>query len=38
MLVGAVVNDDAYPFLAFLDLTPHVEDTRIGVFWLHGTC
>ena len=26
---------DAYPFLAFSDLTCHLEDTGIGVFWLH---
>ena len=24
---------DAYPFLAFSDLTCHFEDTGIGVFW-----
>ena len=35
MLVVAVISADAYPFLAFSDLTCHVEDTRIGVFWLH---
>ena len=29
----AVINADAYPFLAFIDLT--CQDTRIGVFWLH---
>ena len=34
-LVVAVINVDAYPFLAFLDLTSHLEDTEIGVFWLH---
>ena len=27
----------AYPFLAFSDLTFHLEDTGIGVFWLHCT-
>ena len=27
----------AYPFLAFSDLTCHLEDTGIGVFWLHCT-
>ena len=26
---------DAYPFLAFSDLTRHPEDRGIGVFWLH---
>ena len=25
----------AYPFLAFSDLTYHLEDTGVGVFWLH---
>ena len=35
MLVVAVISVDAYPFLAFLDLTCHLEDTGIGVFWLH---
>ena len=34
-LVVAVVNVDAYPFLAFSDLACHLEDTGIGVFWLH---
>ena len=36
-LVVAVISVDAYPFLAFLDLTCHLEDTGIGVFWLHCT-
>ena len=31
----AVVNVDAYPLLAFSDLTCGVGDTGIGVFWLH---
>ena len=31
----AVISVDAYPFLAFSDLTCHHEDTGIGVFWLH---
>ena len=31
MLV-AVISVDAYPFLAFSDLTCHLEDTGIGVF------
>ena len=34
-LVVAVISVDAYPFLAFSDLTFHFEDTGIGVFWLH---
>ena len=34
-LVVAVISVDAYPFSAFLDLTCHLEDTGIGVFWLH---
>ena len=29
-----VISVDAYPFLAFSDLTCHVEDTGIDVFWL----
>ena len=28
---------DANLFLALSDLTCHLEDTVIGVFWLHGT-
>ena len=35
MLVVAVISVDAYPFFAFSDLTCHLEDTGIGVFWLH---
>ena len=35
MLVVAVINVDAYPFLAFPDLTCHLVDRGIGVFWLH---
>ena len=31
MLVVAVISVDAYPYLAFSDLTCHLED----VFWLH---
>ena len=31
----ADISVDAYPFLAFSDLTCHLEDTGIGVFWLH---
>ena len=34
-LVVAVISVDAYPFLAFSDLTCHLEDTEIGVFWFH---
>ena len=34
-LVEAVISVDAYPFLAFSDLTCYLEDTKIGVFWLH---
>ena len=34
MLVVAVIKADAYPFLAFPDLTYHLEDRGIGVFWL----
>ena len=33
-LVVAVISVNAYPFLAFKDLTCHLEDTGIGVFWL----
>ena len=32
-----LINVDAYPFLAFSDLTCHLEETRIGVFWLRFT-
>ena len=35
MLVVVVISVDAYPFFAFSDLTCHLEDTGIGVFWLH---
>ena len=39
MLVVAVVSVDGYPFLAFLDLMCHLEDTGIGIYWLHcATC
>ena len=34
-LVVAVISVDAYSFLAFSDLTCHLEDTGIDVFWLH---
>ena len=30
-----VISVDAYPLLAFSDLSCHFEDTTIGVFWLH---
>ena len=33
--VVAVVSVDAYRFLDFSDLTCHMKDTGIGVFWLH---
>ena len=32
--VIAVISVDAYHFLAFSDLTCHLQDTRMGVFWL----
>ena len=35
MLVVAVISVDAYLFLAFSDLTSHLEDTGIDVIWLH---
>ena len=33
--VVALIIVDAYPFSAFSDLTCHLKDTGIGVFWLH---
>ena len=33
-LLVDVISVDAYPFLAFSDLTCHFEDTGIDVFWL----
>ena len=33
-LVVAVISVDAYTFLAFSDLTCHLEDTGISIFWL----
>ena len=33
-LVVAVISVYAYPFLAFIGLTCHLEDTGMGVFWL----
>ena len=35
-LVVALSSVDTYPFLAFSDLTCDLEDTGIGVFWLHS--
>ena len=35
MLVVAVITVDAYPFLAFSDLTCHRKEMQLGVFWLH---
>ena len=35
MLVVAVNSADAYPFWAFADHTCHLENTGIGVLWLH---
>ena len=32
MLVITVISVDVYPFLAFLDLTCHLEETGIGFF------
>ena len=34
-MVVAVISVDAYPFLAFSDLTCHLEDTGIGVALCH---
>ena len=33
--MAAVISVDAYHFLAFSNLTCHLEDTGTGVFWLH---
>ena len=35
MLVVAAISVDPYPFLAFPDLTCHLEAAGIHVFWLH---
>ena len=35
MVVVVVIRVNAYPFLAFSDLTCDLEDTGIGLFWLH---
>ena len=32
-MVVAVISVDAYPFLAFSDLTCHLKDTVTGIFW-----
>ena len=34
-LVVAVITVDTYPFLPFSNLTCHLEDTGIDIFWLH---
>ena len=34
-LLASVISVDAYPFLAFSNLICHLEDTGVGVFWLH---
>ena len=34
-LAVAVISVDAYPFLAFSDLTCYLEHMGVGVFWLH---
>ena len=34
-VVVAVISNDDFSFLAFSELTSHLEDTGIGVFWLH---
>ena len=34
-LVVAGISADAYPFLAFSEMICHLEDTGVGVFWLH---
>ena len=34
-LVVAVISVDTYPFLGFSNLICHLEDTGIGVYWLH---
>ena len=34
-LMVAVISVDTYPILAFSDLTYPLEDTGMGVFWLH---
>ena len=34
-LLVVVIRFDTYPFLAFSNLTCCLDDTGIGVFWLH---
>ena len=34
-VVVAVISNDDFSFLAFSELTSHLEDTGIGVFWFH---
>ena len=34
-LLVDVISVDAYPFFAFSDMTCHLQDTGIDVFWLH---
>ena len=34
-LMVAVISVDVYPFSAFSDLICHLEDTGIGILWLH---
>ena len=33
--MAAVISVDAYSFLSFSNLTGHLKDTGLGVFWLH---
>ena len=35
MLLVAIISVDGYPFLAFTDLTCHLKEIGIGVFWLN---
>ena len=35
MMVVTVISVDVYPFLAFSGLSCHLEDTGVGVLWLH---
>ena len=34
-MVVVVISVNAYPFLAFSEVTYHLQDTEIGVFCLH---
>ena len=34
-LVVTVISVNNYPFLAFSDLTCHLQDKGIGAFWFH---